>query len=470
MAASVAPTLSPHAPAGFAATLKRLLTLAWPIVVARLGVQTMGLVDAVVVGRFSARELGFHALGWAPTIIILVGGIGLLGGVQVMAARRVGEGRPELTGAVLRRGLVYAFWVGVASTVILCAAGDRLMLALRLPPDLALGSGRAMRVFALSLTPYLLGCVFSFWLEGLGRPRPGMTAIWTANGLNLALNLLLVPGALGLPAMGAVGAGWATLGSRSLYAAVLAIYVGRMADARALGVFTRPPTEAAASREQRRIGYGAGASYLVEAGAFAGMNVVAGWLGALQVAAWAVVLNFSALVFMIPLGVAGATSVLVGAAHGAGDARGVVRAAVGGCAAVTVCALVVTALTIVFAPAVAGAYASDARLVGMTAASLALAAPFFAPDALQAVLAQALRARADVLTPTFIHIACYACGMLPLGWWLAHPRGMGLAGCVWAVIVASFAAAGLLTLRFMWVTWRDRPRDAEAPFVAASRA
>ena len=462
MPAAAAPIPPPHAPASFADTLRRLLTLAWPIVVARLGVQTMGLVDAVVVGRYSARELSWHALGWAPTSIVLTGALGLLVGVQVMTARRVGEGRPELAGAVLRRGLAYALWIGLGSTVLLAAAGGRLMSALRLSPELAAGSGRAMQVFALSLTPYLLGCVLSFWLEGLGRPRPGMRAIWAANALNLALNPLFVPGAWGLPAMGAVGAGWATLGARTLYLAWLAWHVWRMPDARALGVFARPRAEPQAAREQRRIGYGAGASYLVEAGAFAGMNVVAGWLGALEVGAWAILLNVSALVFMIPLGVAGATAVLVGAAYGSGDRAGVVRATAAGCAVALACALGVTVLVAVAAGPIASAYAGDPRLVALTAASLALAAPFFAPDAVQAVLAQALRARADVLTPTFIHVACYGLGMLPLGWWLAHPGGRGLAGCVEAVIVASYAAAGALLLRFAWVTWRDGRRAGAA--------
>ena len=86
------------------------------------------------------------------------------------------------------------------------------------------------------------------------------------------------------------------------------------------------------------------------------------------------------------------------------------------------------------------------------------------------MLAQALRARADVLTPTVIHIACYALLMLPLGWWLAQPRGMGVSGCVWAVIAASFASATLLSLRFAWVTLRERPRDPAPPGGAGSHA
>ena len=133
-----------------------------------------------------------------------------------------------------------------------------------------------------------------------------------------------------------------------------------------------------------------------------------------------------------------------------------VSTAATGCGAVTVAALAVSAGVAFAAGPIAGGYASDPTLVATTAAALALAVPFFAPDALQAVLAQVLRARGDVLTPTFIHIGCYAAGMLPLGWWLAHPGGMGLAGCVWAVILASYAAAVLLAVRFAWVSLRGR--------------
>src|SRR5918992_818913 len=85
--------------------LAQLLKLSGPVVLSRLGIMAMGLTDAVVVGRYSARELGYHALGWAPTSVVLTMVVGLLTGVQVMTARAVGEGRRESTGAVLRRGI-----------------------------------------------------------------------------------------------------------------------------------------------------------------------------------------------------------------------------------------------------------------------------------------------------------------------------------------------------------------------------
>ena len=56
-----------------------------------------------------------------------------------------------MTGAVLRRGLVYAFWIGAVSTVVTLAGGPGFLHLLRLEEDLADGAARAMLVFALSL-------------------------------------------------------------------------------------------------------------------------------------------------------------------------------------------------------------------------------------------------------------------------------------------------------------------------------
>src|SRR6185369_9548323 len=91
--------------------LGQLLKLSWPVVLSRLGIMAMGLSDAIVVGRYSATQLGYHALAWAPTSVVVTMAIGLLTGVQVMTARAIGEGRRHETGAVLRRGLSYSLWI-----------------------------------------------------------------------------------------------------------------------------------------------------------------------------------------------------------------------------------------------------------------------------------------------------------------------------------------------------------------------
>ncbi|HEX6859134.1 MAG TPA: MATE family efflux transporter [Caulobacteraceae bacterium] len=428
--------------------LQRLLKLSGPVVASRLAIMTMGLTDAIVVGRFSAEQLGFHALGWAPTSVVLTVAIGLLIGIQVMTARVIGQGRRELAGAVLRRGIVYAFWLGLAAAVILIVGGPPFMHAIGLDPKLATGASLVLVVFALGMPFHTVSVAQSFWLEALSKPTPVMWVMWIANVANLALNLLLVPGTLGLPAMGAVGGAWSTLGARALLTACLTIYILRLPEARALGVFDKPARDPEMEREQRRVGYGAGASNFFEVAAFAGMNIVAGWISALAVAAWAIVLNVAAIIFMVPLGLATGAAVTVGSAYGARSSKGVNRAGAVSFGVIILFAALVSLALWPAAEVVSRVYTEDPRALALTVPALVLSCLFLIPDNLQVVVAHALRARGDVLLPSITHLISYVAVMMPLSWYLAIPMGMGLQGIVFGVIVASFFSAGFLVWRW----------------------
>ncbi|WP_419254896.1 MATE family efflux transporter [Caulobacter sp. ErkDOM-YI] len=450
------PAAAPAPRGALMSDLIELMRLSGPVVLSRLGIMVMGLTDAIVVGRFSAEQLGFHAMAWAPSSIFVTMTVGLLVGAQVMTSRAIGADRLHDTGAVLRRGLVYGFWIGMASAVSLALLGPPLLHAVHLPKALADGATAPMIVFSLSLPLYALTVVLSFWLEGLSRPGPVTIAMWVANGVNLAINLLLVPGTWGLPAMGAVGGAWATFVARLALLIMLAIYVLRLKDARALGVFDKPAPDRPASIEQRRIGYGAGASNFFEVAAFAAMSLVAGWIGGLSIAAWAVVINVAAVIFMLPLGISTATSVQVGRAFGSRDPAGMTRAGWVAFAFTAVVGLVAALLLFPLREWVASAYTADQDAIALIAPALALTCLFLAPDAVQVVAAQALRARGEVWIPTLTHLISYGVIMGPLAWWLAIPLGMGVNGIVWSVIVTSFVSMAFLLARFRMLDVRDR--------------
>lgn len=441
-------------------TYAELLKLAGPNVLSRLGIMAMGLTDAIVVGHYSSAELGYHALGWAPTVTVLVAGIGLLQGVQVLTARHLGAGAPQKTGAVLRRGLSYAFWIGVISTLALVVLGPMALNNIGLEPALAAGATAALIVFSLSLTPYLIADAQWFWLEAQGKSQVPMVAMWVANIVNLALALWIVPGTSPFPVAGAVAAGWVTLVARICLMLMLSLWIWRWAEARKMGVFRKSEPDKAEATEQRRIGYASGLSYAIEAGSFSGMNFVAAQLGVMAVAGWAVVMNVAAAVFMVPMGIAAATAILVSRSVGAGSIRGVTRAyRMGMTLALT--ALAGLSLLIFFdAELVARAYSDDPVLLAMAGSALILSCLFFMADGAQVVSANALRARGDVWWPTGMHAISYVAVMLPLGWWLAVSRGLGLDGIIWAIIIASLLSGVALTWRF--VALGDRMSQGDA--------
>jgi multidrug resistance protein, MATE family len=434
--------------------LAPLLRLAGPVVLSRLGIMAMGLVDTIVVGRHSATELGYQALGWAPTMVVLTTSIGLLSGVQVLTSQAIGDGRAGDTGAVLRRGIVYAAWIGAAAAILLAGFGGPLLGLLGLDSALVAGATPVLQVLALSLLPILVADVGVFWLEAHGRASPATLAMWAANVVNLVLNLWLVPGNSGLPVAGAVASGWATLLSRIVLLGLVWAVIAGWADAHRFGVFRKPPADTAAGAEMRRIGYGASGSYFIETLAFAAMSIVAGWIGATAVATWAIVLNVAALVFMVPLGLATSTGVLVGRAYGGRDPDGVRRAAGLGFAVAVTALLLISAGVGFGNAAIAAAYTHDPVVQAATAAALLLSCLFFLADGLQVVAAQACRAQSDVWMPTATHLASYTVVMMPLGYTLAIGLGWGVEGIVWAVIIASLMSAGLLWARFLWLSRR----------------
>ncbi|SJM64524.1 Multi antimicrobial extrusion protein (Na(+)/drug antiporter), MATE family of MDR efflux pumps [Brevundimonas diminuta 3F5N] len=434
------------------ATLSELLKLAWPVVLARLGIMTMGLTDAIVVGHYASRELAFHSLAWAPSSVVLTTAVGLMMGVQIMTARLLGEGRGGEVGAVLRRGMSYALQIGLVSMVGLLLLGPFGLVHMGLEDGLGEGATPALMVFALSMPAYLISVCAQFFLEGLQRPKAGMVAMWVANAVNLALNLLLVPDILGIGLDGAVASAWATFGARTALAIFLVIFILRLPEARAWGVFNKPKRDKAVESQQVKVGLGAGASNFIEVGAFAAMTLFAGQLGAAETASWAVVINISAIVFMVPMGLGSATAVLVGRSYGAADKAGVMRGGLAGIGVVTVLAFIIALAIWPTARLIVGAYTTDPVILAIAAPALVLATLFFVADAQQVVAAQANRAAGDVIWPTLMHLLSYGLIMIPLGWFLAHR--MGVDGLVWSVIVASLISGALLTGRFVRIARR----------------
>ncbi len=433
--------------------LSALLTLAWPVVMSRLGIMVMGLTDTIVVGRYSADELAYHSLGWAPTMVVVTTGIGLLLGVQVLTAQLVGEGRAREAGTVLRNGMVFALAIGIVSSAALYLAAGPLMQVMGLAGDLAPRSAAVVRILSLSLTPYLIAVACQFWLEALKRPVPAMIVMWGANILNLALSLWLVPGDNMFGIQGAVAAGWTTLFSRAaLMAGLIAVILAWSRAHLEFGLWIRGTGRY--WRELFRIGFASASSLFVETAGFAAMNIIAGQIGALTVAGFAILLNIAAMVFMVPLGLASATAVLVGNGYGE---RNFDHVRTGGWTGIGFTAALMTVIALIvwlLGDEIVSIFTSEADLTAMLVPAVALAALFFTMDGLQVVASNALRAMDDVWLPTLTHTISYVGVMIPLGFLLAKPMGMGLNGLVWAIILASLSAGGFLIARFAWLTRR----------------
>jgi MATE family multidrug resistance protein len=432
------------------AVVLRLVGLAWPVALARLGIMGMGIVDAIVVGQLAPHELPHQALGWAPTSIMVVSSIGLLTGVQVLAARALGESKPAHSGAALRHGLVLGLVAGVLAGLCLWLGGARVFTSVGIAPALAEPAARVMCVLAFSVPLHLAYVATAFFLEGIQRPLPSTWVMWAANVVNLGLNLLLVPH------YGALGSAWATVGARSFLAFALLGYVFLMRDAAELGLRRLPErsaegTRAPGYRALLSIGIAAALSSAAEAGAFSGMTFIAGRIGEQEVAAYQIVLNLMAVVFMVSLGLSTATAVLASEQVGRGDRRAAAHVSFVGLGLNSALMIGLGVAAVLLRAPIGRAYTADLALAEIVAVLMPWAALTFLPDGGQVVVASALRAQGDNWFPTGSHLLAYACVMPALGFWLAESCAQGVAGLLSAILSASALSVGVLVLRLGWL-------------------
>jgi MATE family multidrug resistance protein len=272
--------------------------------------------------------------------------------------------------------------------------------------------------------------------------------MWIANLLNLGLNLWLVPES------GALGSAWATVGARGFLALSLTCWILFLPEARALGLRRRVKTPGYAAF--LRVGTAAAISQAAESGAFSGMTVVAGRLGAQAVASYQILLNMLALVFMVALGFATATAVLTSEAVGKLAPRDAARASWAGLAVNSAVMLSIGLVSYLSAGLIATAYTVDLQVARIVAACVPLSAAINLVDGGQAVASAALRAQGDNWFPTCSHLLSYALLMPGLGYLFAELQGQGVFGLLLAILLSSVFSVGVLVARM----WHLRPLDA----------
>jgi MATE family multidrug resistance protein len=418
---------------------------------ARAGLLVMVSVDTIMCGRVAARELAFYGIALAPHLAFLLVGIGLLMGTVVITAQTDGAGRPAECGRIWRLALVNAAAFGSLFGLLLLP-GEAILVGLRQAPEISRGGGGVLVMFALGMPAILLFSATTFFLEGIGRSTPGMVVMAIANVVNFGLNyaLMFEPWQLG-----AAGAALATSATRWFMFLALAGYVLAMRERDRYGVRAPMTGHWRLQRKLARLGWPIALSFGLENGAFFAAATFAGWLGAAPLAAYQIVLNVMAVVYMLAIGLATATAVRVGNAVGRRDRGGVARAGWIGLGLGIVVMLCLMPLLHGSSNEIARIYTADAAVVAIAAPGLVLAAWILLADASQGILTGALRGAADIWACIGVQFVCFWLICIPVCYLLAHPFGLGIAGLLWGLFVGLLAAALLLGWRFKMLTARE---------------
>ncbi|MEP7120271.1 MAG: MATE family efflux transporter [Byssovorax sp.] len=452
--------------------LRALVRLSLPISLAQLGLVLMGLVDTAIVGHVSVDDLAAVAIGRSISFGICSVGMGIGFALDPLASQAVGAGRPERAFQALRAGIQAAALVTIPTIVLSFVA------TLGLGP-LGVDTSILPRVHA-----YLLGSapgIFGFlaflagksFLQAHSATRPALVASLVANVVNAVVCSLLVRGddalaaiglpGIGLPRLGAVGAGVAS----SVGSLLLAAIVLNAARSYRPAVIARapdlPPDDAVGGAgdpvslvEVLRLGLPVGLQLLAEIGVFSLVALLAGRLGTSVLSAHQIAVGLASFTFMGALGVGGATAVRVGHAVGAGRSprrSGVVGLGLGAFV-MTFGALL---FTVIPRPLI-GLFTTDGEVIAIGARLLRIASLFALFDGIQAVASGALRGAGDVRFPFLANVGAHWLVGLPIAIGLGFGLGWGAVGLWWGLTAGLVSVAVLLTARFFHLLRRGIAR------------
>ena len=421
--------------------------------VAQLAQMANGVIDTVMAGHYSAEDLAAVGIGaslWTPLLLLF---IGTLSALQPTISSHLGAARLDRIMPTAWQGLYISAAFALLMIVLLTNV-ESVLHWLQLEPGTASISQGYLYGFSWGIPALLLMAALRGLTDGLGHTRVIMAFALLSALVNLPLNYIFIYGKLGLPAMGGVGCGWATALSNTIAVLAMLAYLHGSRHYKRFHLLAQwtPPRWRDISA-LLYLGVPIGVTVFVEVSMFSVIALFLAPLGSEVVAGHQIVLNVTALFFMLPLSLGMALTLRVSfllGANAADDARLVARSTL----------LLGLAIAATYAPIIfwgreliTSLYTSDPSVQAIAAHLLMFAAIFQLADVLQVTAIGALRGYRDTRVPLAIMLLAFWGLCLPLGYVLTFTDwlipALGASGFWLALIVGLTCACIPLTLR-LW--------------------
>jgi MATE family multidrug resistance protein len=456
------PSPLPHAPTIGAARRPgplteagRLLALAVPLVVGLSASTLIGVTDTIMLAPLGSTALAAVSLTMSASVILYATIYGFISVVGVGIARGHGAGDSRAVSGAMRAGLKLGAAVGIGGAALMALALPLLPFLDQPGEVLAILPGYWLAMAAF-LVPFSILLVFKALFDSIDRPWTGVAVAFFGVGLNVPLNYALIHGVAGLPGLGLLGAGIASVLAETIAAIVAALYWRRARSLRGarLRARARRPRLGAQMRDGAPVGVG----YFAETVSYALAGLMIGWFGVAALAANQVVNAVGSLLYMLPLGMAAAVAIRIGQAAGGGETGRLRPIATAALAIVTGWMLIVTAALVLFGGTIAASLSADPEVIALATALFAIVALMQVADGLQSTALGALRGMLDTRIPMVVTLLAYWLLALPAAYLLAVPMALGAQG-VWIGYGVGLAfAAVALPIRFYRLTAGGQPQ------------
>lgn len=433
---------------------RKIIGLGLPILVGQIGMIITGFADTMMVGRYSTNALAAASFVNNLFNVAVFACIGFTYGVTPLVGALFGQGRGHQreVGAIVRTAMV----LNLAFSLLVAAIMGVLYLNLhRLgqPAELLPLIRPYYLLFLVGMPTFAIFGVLAQWCYGINNTGTPMWAILSGNVANILGNWLLIYGHWGLPELGLQGAGIATLFVRWMIVFEMLIYffMYRRNRLYARGFLAERITWQR-FKDVNKTSWPVSLQMTFEAGSFSAAALFTGWLGAVPLAAFQIVVMVGTLGFCVYYSIASAVSVIVSNAAGRKDNTEMRRIARAGYIIILSLAAC-SSLTFVGAGEhLMQLFSEDATVVGVATSLILPLVLYQFADATQITYANALRGTSNVLPMLWIAFVSYVIIGLPVTYLLGFTCGLGVYGIVLSFSVSLLSAAVLFRWKFYATT------------------
>jgi len=439
--------------------ISKIIKLSLPLFIAQFAQNAMGFVDTIMAGGVSANDMAAVSIAasiWLPCILF---GVGILMALIPLTAQAHGANNLTEIPRTGQQGIYLALLLSLPIIAILYNAG-LIVSYMSIEPALKEITTNYLYAVLPAVPAFLLFQALRNYIEGLSLTKPAMVIGFAGLLLNIPLNWIFVYGKFGMPALGGVGCGIATT---LVYWFMLFALIGYISITKKLQQFPLFTDIQSPCFKQifsiSKLGLPVAIAIFFEVTIFAGIAVLIAPLGALVVASHQITMNFSSMVFMLPMSIASAVSIRVGFNLGQKNNRGAKVATYSGLAIGLGSAVITAVFTIIFRADIALLYTDNQAVINLAFSLMLFAALYQCVDAIQVVAAGALRGYKEmsaIFTRTFI--AYWIVG-LPLGYILGMTdllvEPLGAKG-FWIGLNVGLTVAAILLGQRLFVIQRRR--------------
>lgn len=430
----------------------QFLIVLLPIFVTQVTLVSTGFFDTVMSGNVSEYDLAGVAVGVNLFFPVFGSMLGIISGLTPTIAQLHGAGEKEKLPYLVVQGMYLAILLGLCAILLGHLLVAPILSFMALEPKVEMIAKGFLLAISFGLCPILVSSALRNFIDALGYTRVTMLVTICAVPINISMNYLFIFGKFGFPALGGIGAGVGTAITYWMVMTINILVVMKISPFNSYRVLAEAfPVSLTAWRNHLKIGVPIGSAMFCEQSIFGAVSLFMASYGTTVIAAHQAAFNFTTLIYMIPMSISMALTIMVGFEVGAKRYQDARRYSYLGILISVVFASSLSLFLINFKSEIAGLYTKDVKVFELIEVFLVYAIFLQLSDAVSAPMQGTLRGYKDVKVTLLLAIISYWIIGLPTGYVLANYLGFGPYGYWIGLIVGIAIGAVFLAIRLLHI-------------------